>query len=133
MNRSDGWGIARLRESGVPVVVLSTEINPVVAARCQKLGIEYAQGLAEKSEALAQLALRLGIDLKYVAYVGNDVNDLTCLRMVGLPVAVRDAHPRVLQTAKLVLTCDGGHGAVREMCDLILEHRKNSIGEQQRG
>jgi YrbI family 3-deoxy-D-manno-octulosonate 8-phosphate phosphatase len=119
-DRGDGWGIARLRDAGVPMAVLSTEEHPVVAARCAKLKLPCVQGSGDKAASLAALLTERGIEPADVIYVGNDVNDLGCLRMVGMPVAVGDAHPEVMAASKLVLTRDGGRGAVREFCDLLL-------------
>lgn len=124
VSRSDGWGIARLKEAGVEIVVLSAEASPVVAARCRKLGIECRQVLERKDAALAELVQARRLEMQQVAYVGNDVNDLSCLKMVGIPIAVADAHPEVLHVAHLVLSRPGGKGAVRELCDLILKQRR---------
>ncbi|MGH7489906.1 MAG: KdsC family phosphatase [bacterium] len=122
-DRSDGLGIAALGHAGIPVIVLSTETNPVVAARCQKLGIPCMQGASDKGSTLRDLLAERGLDAEHVAYIGNDVNDLGCLELVGLPVAVADAYPEVLKVATLVLSRPGGHGAVREFCDLLLAAR----------
>jgi YrbI family 3-deoxy-D-manno-octulosonate 8-phosphate phosphatase len=119
-HRGDGHGLAALRRH-VPVVVFSTEVNPVVSARCRKLGIEAVQGLgAGKRAALERYAADRDIDLRDVLFVGNDVNDLECLAAVGTPVAVADAVPEVLASARLVLGRPGGHGALRELSDLLL-------------
>ena len=123
-NRSDGMGLAMLRAHGIQTVVLSTESNPVVAARCRKLGVPYRQGVADKETALRGLAAERNVDLPQIVYVGNDVNDLPCLRLVGCGVAVADAHPLVRAQADLVLNQQGGHGAVRELCDMILARRR---------
>lgn len=120
-DRGDGWGVARLRDAGVRMMVLSTEEHEVVASRCAKLKLPCVQGCGDKAAALAALLAEQGIDRSEVAYVGNDVNDLGCLRMVGMPVAVGDSHPEVMAASKLVLTRKGGRGAVREFCDLLLE------------
>jgi N-acylneuraminate cytidylyltransferase len=119
-DRSDGLGIAMLKKAGIPVMVLSTETNPVVTARCKKLAIPCVQGVSDKGGKLVSILARDGIDPARVAYVGNDVNDLDCLGLVGFPIAVADAHPRVLDAVHLVLSRRGGHGAVRELCDLLL-------------
>jgi YrbI family 3-deoxy-D-manno-octulosonate 8-phosphate phosphatase len=119
-NRGDGWGIARLTEAHVPVAVLSTEMNPVVAARCAKLGIPFMQGVPEKATGLRSLMAEHGTRADEVIYVGNDVNDLPAMNLAGFPVAVADAHPDAIAAARVVLTRPGGHGAVRELCDLIL-------------
>ena len=119
-NRSDGMGLSRIKEAGIPVLVVSTEENPVVSARCRKLGLECLQGLQDKRAALLQWLERQGISPANAVYVGTDVNDLPCMEPVGCSVAVSDAHPDVLSAARLVLSEPGGHGAIREICDLIL-------------
>ena len=118
-DRSDGLGLARLREAGLPMLVLSTERNPVVAARCRKLRLECLQGIADKRTALLTWLDGKGIDPVHAVYVGNDTNDLGCLRSVGCGVVVADAHPDVRGAARLVLSRAGGHGAVRELCDRV--------------
>ncbi|GAA1506344.1 acylneuraminate cytidylyltransferase [Agromyces terreus] len=123
VSRSDGAGIARLRDAGLPVLILSREADPVVARRAEKLGVECLHGIHEKGEALADWASSRGIRLDRIAYVGNDRNDLPALELVGWPVAVRDAVPDVLAAARHVLDRTGGHGAVRELADLILTSR----------
>jgi YrbI family 3-deoxy-D-manno-octulosonate 8-phosphate phosphatase len=119
-DRGDGWGLAQLKKTGLPLLILSTEKNPVVQARADKLGIPCLHGIQEKGAALSQWLLERGLDAKQVVYVGNDANDLPCLEMVGFRVAVADAHPSVLEVADLVLENAGGRGAIRELCDLIL-------------
>lgn len=122
-DRSDGLGLEHMRLAGIPVLVLSKEQNPVVAARCHKLRIPVIQALDDKRPALERFAAEAGIALSEVAYVGNDVNDLPCFEAVGLAVAVADAHPTVRDAADLVLTRRGGRGAVRELTDRILADR----------
>jgi YrbI family 3-deoxy-D-manno-octulosonate 8-phosphate phosphatase len=122
-SRSDGWGIARLGEAGVQVIVISTEVNQVVAARCRKLGIACVQACEDKSAALQAEAAQRGLGPEQVAYVGNDVNDLECMRWAGFPIAVADAHSEALAVARLVTARRGGYGAVREVCDLILSQK----------
>jgi N-acylneuraminate cytidylyltransferase len=119
-NRSDSMGLDLLRKSGVQAYVLSREENPVVARRCEKLGIGYKQGVKEKGEALLQLLTELNVAAEHTIFVGNDTNDLPCFPLVGCAVAVADSHPDVLRQADQRLTRKGGHGAVRELCDLIL-------------
>ena len=122
--RGDGIGTAALEAEGVPVLVLSKERDPVVRVRCDKLGLECHQGVDDKAPALAALLAERGLDAADVAYVGNDVNDLGPLGMVGLPIVVADAHPSVLGAAAYVTTAPGGRGAVREVCDRILAARQ---------
>jgi YrbI family 3-deoxy-D-manno-octulosonate 8-phosphate phosphatase len=120
-NRSDGWGIARLKETGVEVLVLSTEANPVVSARCRKLSITAVQDCSDKLTRLQELAEERGLTRQQIAYVGNDVNDLDCLRWVGFPIAVADALPEVRTVARFVTSLPGGFGAVREITEWIQE------------
>ncbi|MCK5053995.1 MAG: acylneuraminate cytidylyltransferase [Anaerolineales bacterium] len=124
-NRSDGWGIARLKDAGVDVVVLSTETNPVVKARCDKLGLPVHQGIVDKEVALKALLKERGINSERVIYLGNDVNDLPCFPLVGCALVVADAHPQAKMSADVILQNSGGHGAVRELCDRLLEQINN--------
>ncbi|WP_137845623.1 acylneuraminate cytidylyltransferase [Microbacterium sp. 2FI] len=123
VSREDGMGVALLRRAGVPVLILSSEQNPVVAARAAKLGVEVRHGIADKAAALRDWADGLGIPLSRIAYLGNDVNDLSCLELVGWPVAVPGAHHGVLAAARVVLDRPGGAGAVRDLADRVLAGR----------
>ena len=120
-NRGDGWGIARLKEQGIEVLVLSTEPNPVVHARCQKLNIDCIHGCNDKLAALKLLLAERSLEPLDVAYVGNDVNDLAAMSYVGTPIAVADALPEIINIACITTSNKGGYGAVREVADLILE------------
>ncbi|WP_417220080.1 cytidylyltransferase domain-containing protein [Arthrobacter sp.] len=120
VSRSDGMGIARLRRAGVPVLILSTETNTVVAARAAKLGVEVLHGVEDKAARLTAWMAERGLDPARVAYVGNDVNDVGAMDSVGWPIAVADARPEALAAARIVLHTPGGHGAVREVCERIL-------------
>jgi N-acylneuraminate cytidylyltransferase len=119
-NRSDSLGLNLLRQAGVEAMVISTETNSVVAARCRKMKIPYIQGENDKASALTQLLAERKLDASQVVFLGNDVNDLPCFPLVGYAVAVADALPAVLQQADLVLARRGGHAAVRELCDLLM-------------
>lgn len=123
VSRSDGMGVRLLREAGIPVLILSTETNPVVTARAKKLRVDVIQGSEDKVTALTDWARTRGIALDRIAYLGNDVNDLGCFARVGWPVAVPDAHPRVLTAARLILGRSGGDGAVRELAESVLQAR----------
>jgi YrbI family 3-deoxy-D-manno-octulosonate 8-phosphate phosphatase len=135
-HRGDGWGIARLKERGtVAIIVISTEANRVVEARCRKLGIEFIQGCDDKLTALRVVAERMKLSPNQVAYVGNDVNDLECLRWVGTPIVVADAMPEVHEAARLVTSRPGGYGAVREVADWLVaahDRRSAAVGDEAR-
>jgi N-acylneuraminate cytidylyltransferase len=125
-NRSDGWGLARLKQTGVQIVVLSTETNSVVAARCRKLGIEAIQGIKDKAKALRKLMESRGIESNQTIYIGNDVNDVVCFPLVACALVVEDAHPEAKAQADLILTKRGGQGAVRELCDILIRNIEES-------
>jgi N-acylneuraminate cytidylyltransferase len=127
-NRSDGWGIARLKDAGFQILVLSTERNPVVAARCEKLGIEAVQGVDQKDVVLEKLLREKKVDPKKAIYLGNDVNDLPCFPLVACALVVADAHPQARARADLILRRAGGYGAVRELSDLLLQEKRSSQG-----
>jgi 3-deoxy-D-manno-octulosonate 8-phosphate phosphatase (KDO 8-P phosphatase) len=118
--RSDGLGLAKLKQAGIPTAVVSTETNPVVTARSKKLAMRCIQGCDDKLAAVRALADEYGLTLGDVAFVGNDINDLACLQAVGLPIVVHDAHPDVVSAAAYRTTAPGGRGAVREVCDAVV-------------
>ncbi|QDP98813.1 acylneuraminate cytidylyltransferase [Microlunatus elymi] len=120
VSRSDGLGVERLRHAGLPFLILSKETNPVVLGRATKLGVEVRNAIEDKATALQKWLADIGVPPERAAYLGNDVNDLGPMSVVGWPIAVSDAHPQVLAAAKIVLTAAGGRGAVRELCDRVL-------------
>lgn len=119
-DRADSLGIGFLRDRLVPMLVLSTEANRVVKARCSKLKLECIQGVEDKETVLGNLLEERGLSWSQVAYMGNDVNDLACMFRCGLAIAPCDAHPKILNIAHLVTTRKGGDGAVREMIETAL-------------
>ena len=120
VSRADGMGISHLREANFPMVVISSERNPVVSARCEKLQVECLQAIDHKLPALKQWAAKNGLSLDEIAYVGNDINDVECMEAAGVGIAPSDAHPAATAVANLVLSATGGHGAIREISDAIL-------------
>lgn len=131
-HRGDGLGLAELRARGVPIVVISSESNPVVRVRTQKLGLECIQVSGDKAEALRRWAAENHRNLNNVVYIGNDINDIPCLKLAGFPVVPADAHPAVKPYARFVLRQSGGWGAIREMCDLIILGLENPSWEGRR-
>jgi YrbI family 3-deoxy-D-manno-octulosonate 8-phosphate phosphatase len=125
-SRSDSLIMASMKAAGIQVLILSSETNPVVSARAKKIGVEAIQevGLQDKATALREILAERRLDASRVVYLGNDINDLPCFELVGWGVAVADALPEVLGAADHVLEKTGGHGAVRELCDLILRKRE---------
>jgi YrbI family 3-deoxy-D-manno-octulosonate 8-phosphate phosphatase len=127
VHRGDGLGIAALRKSGLKMLILSSEQNPVVAARARKLQLPVLHGIDRKDLALKQWCEEQGIAPERVLYVGNDVNDLPCFALVGWPVAVGSAHDVVRGAARAVTTVAGGDGAVREIASWILGPSLDSL------
>ncbi|MGW0768413.1 cytidylyltransferase domain-containing protein [Streptomyces sp. NPDC002676] len=127
VHRGDGLGIAALRKSGLKMLILSTEQNPVVAARARKLKLPVLHGIDRKDLALKQWCEEQGIAPERVLYVGNDVNDLPCFALAGWPVAVASAHDVVRGAARAVTTVPGGDGAIREIASWILGPSLDSL------
>lgn len=125
-NRSDSLGLAILREkTGIRQLVISKERDLAVAARCNKMLVPFMQGIDDKAAALTAYLKENGLDASRTIFVGNDVNDLPSFAAAGFGVAVCDSHPDVIKAADMVLTRRGGHGAVREICDILLAHYAN--------
>lgn len=119
--RSDGLGLARLRECGIPAVIVSTEQNPVVSRRAEKLRLPCRQGVADKAAAIRELCVEWRVSPDQTMFVGNDINDIPAFLSVGIPVGVADAHPSVHAYVLYRTRTPGGHGAVREICDLVCD------------
>jgi N-acylneuraminate cytidylyltransferase len=124
-SRSDSMYIKTLREKGIELMILSSEANPVVVARAKKMGVEsiHNLGMQYKDRMMLQVLEQKNIKAADVIYIGNDLNDLPCFEVAGWSVAVADAYPEVIRAADHVLTKDGGHGAIRELCEIVLKHR----------
>jgi YrbI family 3-deoxy-D-manno-octulosonate 8-phosphate phosphatase len=119
--RGDGIGLRKLERVGIKPIIISTEMNPIVSARAHKLRVDCVQGCEDKRAALEDVIQSMQLALSQVAFVGNDVNDLACLQIVGVPIIVQDAHPDLLPFAIYRTKARGGEGAVREVCDLIAQ------------
>lgn len=117
--RGDGIGLRKLERMGLKAVIISSETNTVVSRRSHKLGIRCMQSCDDKRAALETIIQEMGLSLAQVAFVGNDINDLSCFTCVGLPIAVQDAHPDVISHVRHRTRARGGRGAVREICDLF--------------
>ena len=117
----DGQGLVMLMKTECDVAVITARTSNIVAERMASLGIKHIyQGVENKDRALKKLIGKLGITFTEVAYVGDDVIDLPAMNKVALPIAVADAHPEVKKIAKFITEKNGGEGAVREICELIM-------------
>jgi len=118
-NRADGIGLSALRSLGMDLLILSSEPNGIVKRRSVKLKIKCINNCKNKLKALSAEVKKRKLSFRQVAYVGNDINDLECLRVVGFPVAVKNSYKDILRCVKFRTQMAGGQGAVREICDLI--------------
>lgn len=120
----DGLGVKRLAAAGVTVAVISGRRSVMTGRRCRDLGIRHVfQGVEDKLPAFQRLRARLGLACEVCACVGDDLPDIPLMREVGLAFAVADAHPQARRAAQIVTTLPGGQGAVREVCDYLLDGR----------
>ncbi len=126
-DRGDGLGIELIKKIGVFIFVLSKERNKIVEARCKKLDIDFIQGVDEKKELFVQEIKRRGLSVNEVCYIGNDINDIECIEVSGIGVAVADSNEKVIKIADFITKKNGGDGAVREVCDLVVK-AKNNLG-----
>ncbi len=121
-NTKDGHGMKMLRSTGVEIGIITGRTSNVVALRMKGLGIEHLyQGQQDKLPAYEELKAKLGLKDEQVAYMGDDVVDLPIMCRVGLAATVADAHHMVKRYAHWQSEYDGGRGAVRELCELIME------------
>ena len=124
VNRSDGLGVDGFRGLGVPQLIMSTETNPVVKARGEKLGLEVISSCENKKIVLSKYCEKNRYDLKKVVYIGNDINDFEVMKIVGFPIAPADAHPQIKKIVKVVTRAKGGEGVIRELLDKVLQEKK---------
>ena len=120
-SRSDGLAFDALRKLNQSVYILSTEKNPVVAARAKKLQIPLIQGVEDKSKSVKKLAEKEKFNLEKVLYVGNDLNDYYAMQLCGIAVCPSDSHNAILQISDVILKTSGGKGVVRELLEEVLQ------------
>ncbi|TKS60190.1 MAG: HAD family hydrolase [Nitrospira sp.] len=125
-NTRDGMGIKLLQKAGLITAIVTQERTRLVARRAEKLAIpELHQGAMDKLSVIRGMAMRHGVSLRQVAYIGDDVNDLEALKAVGFSAAPADGLPQVLQIVDYVCQKRGGEGAVREVVEMILEAQQH--------
>jgi 3-deoxy-D-manno-octulosonate 8-phosphate phosphatase (KDO 8-P phosphatase) len=125
-NALDGHGVKMLQQSGVATALITARQSDILLQRAAALGITHVhQGAHDKRAVFEQLTSRLGIDAAQCGFMGDDVIDLPILTRVGFAVSVANGHPEVRRRAHYVTRNSGGHGAVRELCDLILQAQGN--------
>ena len=117
--RGDGLGLEALRKAGIALMAISTEKNRLVGRRCLKLNLPCIQGCGNKLKVFLKEVKRRSLDPEEVAFMGNDINDIGCLKAAGFSICVKDSHPAAMAISDYVTKTRGGYGAVREVCDII--------------
>jgi 3-deoxy-D-manno-octulosonate 8-phosphate phosphatase (KDO 8-P phosphatase) len=121
-NTRDGMGIKLLQRAGIITAIVTQERTKLVARRAEKLAIpEVHQGVMDKLSLVREMALRHGLTLSQVAYIGDDINDLETLNAVGFSATPADGMPKVAAAVDYICQKKGGEGAVREIIEMILE------------
>ena len=124
----DGQGLVEWHKAGFRSGIISGRNSPIVEMRAKQLGVEFIyQGRKEKVTAFNELIAAAGVSAEEVAYIGDDTPDSEVFPLVGLAVAVGDAHDAIRSAAQYVTRCDGGRGAVRELIDLLLDAKKGNL------
>ena len=121
VNRGDGWGVNMIRALGIRQVIISTEVNPVVEKRANKLNLDVIHGVEDKRITVIKYCEQEGIDLQDVMYIGNDLNDYEAMNVVGVKGVPADAEPEVKKIADWVSRKNGGDGVVRDLARTLSE------------
>ena len=120
VNRADGLGISEIKKMGIKQIIISTEKNPVVSTRAKKLGIPCLQGIDNKKKALIDYCKKNNIDLKNVAFLGNDINDKEVMEIAGSTFCPADSHENIKGISDIILSKNGGNGVIRELLDYLI-------------
>ena len=123
VNRGDGLAVSMIKKMNIPQLILSTEVNSVVLKRAEKLKIKCIKGAENKKEKLKEYCRQNDIDFKDVLYIGNDINDLDVMEMVGHPYCPADAHESIKCISMKILSSNGGDGVIRELLDLLTKQK----------
>jgi N-acylneuraminate cytidylyltransferase len=118
-------GLKIIKEAGIDVLCISSELNPVVAVRCCKLGIRFMAGIRHKAQTLAKIMPTHNHHWATTAYIGNDVNDLDCIKKAALSFCPYDAPNDIREEVDFITDADhkAGSGAVRQVCEFLLQAR----------
>jgi 3-deoxy-D-manno-octulosonate 8-phosphate phosphatase (KDO 8-P phosphatase) len=121
-NAKDGLGLRLLMDAGIQVGIVTGRSSGALVHRCKNLGIPLIfDGVQDKSKILVRVMAQENVSAEEIAFMGDDLPDLSIMKQVGLPIAVKDAHEIVVQNSKIVTSAKGGAGAVREICEAILK------------
>ena len=125
VNRGDGLAVSIIKRMNIPQLILSTEANPVVLKRANKLNIICINGVEDKKEKLKEYCIQNDINFKDVLYIGNDINDLDIMKMVGHPYCPSDAHGSIKSISKRIMSSKGGDGVIRELLEIITKTKRD--------
>jgi len=121
-NVKDGLGMRLLMEAGIHLGIITGRRSNALYCRCKDLGINLIyDGVRNKIDVLDEVLDQTGVSAEEVAFIGDDLPDLNLMKTIGLSIAVGDAHKVILDNADMVTSANGGHGAVREVCETILK------------
>jgi 3-deoxy-D-manno-octulosonate 8-phosphate phosphatase (KDO 8-P phosphatase) len=124
-SKYDSIGISQITEVGVEFIVVSSESNPTVSKRCEKLKSNYYTNVHDKGEKISQILTDRQLSPCEVLYIGNDINDLNALKFVDFKVCVNDSHPDFIAACDFMTQSKGGQGCIREICDIIKKGKMN--------
>jgi 3-deoxy-D-manno-octulosonate 8-phosphate phosphatase (KDO 8-P phosphatase) len=123
VSRADGLGVSEIKKLGIEQIIISTEKNPVVISRAIKLDIYCLQGIDDKKAVLIEYCRKNNINLRHVAYVGNDINDKGVMEIAGITFCPTDAHESILSISDYTFKTKGGEGVIRELLDYLNKHK----------
>jgi len=120
VNRSDGLAVEKIKKLGIKQAIISSENNPIVAKRAEKLGIECLYGVSDKLTTLKNYLDKIKSDKDHTLFIGNDINDLDAMEFVKYTICPNDAHHDVKKISRIITKAKGGEGVVREVLDLLM-------------
>lgn len=124
VSRADGLGVSIIKNLGIHFLILSTEVNKIVEMRAKKLDVPVLYGIEKKEKALREFAEKENINLRQIWYIGNDINDIDAMKVVGYSMAPIDAYDEVKNTVDCLLKTEGGKGTIREVADMLLKIKR---------
>ncbi len=126
VHRGDGYGVSQIKKLPIEQVIVSTETNPVVRRRAEKLNIEIIHGVSDKKSTVLEYCKDKGYAMEEVMFVGNDLNDYDAMMAVGVKGAPADAEEEILAVADWISQAKGGHGVIRELYRLLQTYMEQS-------
>lgn len=126
VNRGDGYGVSQIKQMAIEQVIISTEINPVVERRAEKLKIDIIHGVSDKKSTLTEYCRKKGYAMEEVMFIGNDLNDYEAMMEAGVKGAPADAEEEILAIADWISHAKGGYGVIRELYRVLQAYREQS-------